>query len=89
MEDVRSGLDALQGWGLTKNGTAISKRFTFKNFKEAWSFVEKVGVLAEAENHHPDITFGWGYAEILFTTHAIGGLHANDFIMARMVDNIT
>jgi hypothetical protein len=49
----------------------------------------KMGALAETENHHPDIAFGWGYAEVTFTTHATGGLHRNDFIMAAKVDNLT
>ena len=43
-------------------------------------------VIAEAQGHHPDITFGWGYAHIVFFTHKIKGLHGNDFIMAAKVD---
>ena len=52
------------------------------------AFVNKVGDLAEAEGHHPDITFGWGYCSVLFYTHKIKGLHQNDFIMAAKVNDI-
>ena len=47
-----------------------------------------VGALAEAEGHHPDITFGWGYCDVLFYTHKIKGLHQNDFIMAAKVNEL-
>ena len=47
-----------------------------------------VGALAEAEGHHPDITFGWGYCTVLFYTHKIKGLHQNDFIMAAKVNKL-
>ena len=67
---------------------AISRRFEFKNFKQALAFVNEVGVLAEAEKHHPDITFGWGYAEILLTTHSAKGVTRNDFIVASKVDGL-
>ena len=53
---------------------------------KAMAFVNKVGDLAEAEGHHPDISFGWGYASVIFFTHKIKGLHENDFIMAAKVD---
>jgi len=76
----------LAGWEFAKEGKAIIRRFKFKNFKSAMAFVNKVGEIAESEGHHPDITFGWGYAEILLQTHAIGGLHENDFIVASKVN---
>lgn len=53
------------------DGHHLKRRFTFKNFAEALLFVNKVGVLAESEGHHPDISFGWGYVEISTFTHAV------------------
>ena len=64
------------------------REFKFKNFEESQNFVNKVGNLAEEENHHPDISFGWGYAVIIITTHAIEGLSENDFILAAKIDKI-
>jgi len=51
-------------------------------------FINKVGQISEDEGHHPDISFGWGYAEIKITTHAIEGLSENDFILAAKIDQI-
>ena len=64
------------------------KKFKFKNFLESQNFVNKVGKISENEGHHPDILFGWGYAEIKITTHAIEGLSENDFILAAKIDQI-
>ena len=55
---------------------------------EALSFVQKLGELAEAEGHHPDICFGWGYAKVALQTKKIKGLHENDFIMAAKIDRL-
>ena len=49
-------------------------------------FVNEVGKISEEEGHHPDISFGWGYAIINITTHAIEGLSENDFILAAKID---
>lgn len=87
-EEIRALLVQLPGWDLQVDGKAISRRFAFKNFKQALAFVNAVGELAEAEFHHPDIKLGWGYAEITFTTHSIDGLHVNDFILAARVDGL-
>ncbi len=56
--------------------------------REALAFVQGVGALAEAERHHPDICFGWGYARISLQTKKIEGLHGNDFIMAAKIDRL-
>ncbi len=64
----------------------MKRRFKFKNFAEALAFVNRVGALAEAENHHPSIRFGWGFAEITAFTHVIDGLSENDFILAAKID---
>ena len=64
----------------------LKRRFKCKNFAGALAFVNKIGTLAESEGHHPDIRFGWGYAEIISFTHAIGGLSENDFILTAKID---
>jgi 4a-hydroxytetrahydrobiopterin dehydratase len=66
----------------------LKKRFAFANFIEALSFVNRLGELAEEQGHHPDIAFGWGYAEVTVFTHAIGGLSENDFILAAKADRL-
>jgi 4a-hydroxytetrahydrobiopterin dehydratase len=73
-------------WRLDEAATRITRRFAFKDFAAALAFADRVGALAEEEGHHPDIAFGWGYAEIVFYTHKIKGLHVNDFIMAAKID---
>lgn len=67
----------------------IQKKFTFKNFKEALNFVNKVGGLAESENHHPDINLhSYKKVDITLYTHAIGGLSENDFILAAKINQL-
>jgi 4a-hydroxytetrahydrobiopterin dehydratase len=73
-------------WQLVDNGSRIERRFTFRNFRDSLGFVQKVGEMAEAQGHHPDVKFGWGYAEISLQTKKIKGLHENDFIMATKID---
>ncbi len=80
----------VDGWDVIKNEKNIyflEKKFTFKNFLESQNFVNQVGVISEGEGHHPDISFGWGYAKISITTHAIEGLSENDFILAAKIDD--
>ena len=62
--------------------------FRFRNFREALTFVQEIGELAEAEGHHPNISFGWGNATVSLQTKKIKGLHENDFIMATKIDRI-
>ena len=64
----------------------LEKTFKFKNFKEALAFVNRVGQVAEAEGHHPNICFTWGRATVQTWTHKINGLHESDFILAAKVD---
>ena len=69
-------------------GESISADFKFKNFKEAMAFVNKVAVIAESEGHHPDIYIYYSRVKLELTTHAIGGLSINDFILASKIDAI-
>ena len=79
----------VDGWNIAKNEKKIyflEKKFVFKNFEESQNFVNLVGKISEEEGHHPDISYGWGYAKINITTHAIEGLSENDFILAAKID---
>jgi 4a-hydroxytetrahydrobiopterin dehydratase len=73
-------------WQLLDDAHRIERRFSFRNFREALSFVQTVGEIAESEGHHPDIEFGWGYATISLQTKKIKGLQENDFIMATKIE---
>ena len=82
----------VDGWEIIKGEQEIfflSKKFKFENFLKSQDFVNEVGKISEQEGHHPDIMFGWGYAEIKVTTHAIKGLSENDFILAAKIDKLT
>jgi len=81
----------VDGWDIlqdTKKKFFLNKRFNFNNFTKSQEFINKVGKISEDEGHHPDISFGWGYAEIKITTHAIEGLSENDFILAAKIDQL-
>jgi 4a-hydroxytetrahydrobiopterin dehydratase len=75
-------------WALLDEAARIERTYRFKNFAEAFAFVERAAALAEAEGHHPDICFGWGYATVSLRTKKIKGLHENDFIMAAKLDRL-
>jgi 4a-hydroxytetrahydrobiopterin dehydratase len=81
-------LQETPGWSLDAAGQKISRKFTFPDLERSLAFVNKVGALAEEQGHHPDICMGWGYAEIVFFTHKIQGLHENDFVMAAKVNGL-
>tara|TARA_B100000787_G_scaffold49500_1_gene35593 strand:+ start:59 stop:403 length:345 start_codon:yes stop_codon:yes gene_type:complete len=79
----------VDGWNVKKNKKNIyflEKNYNFKDFTNSHNFINKVSKISENENHHPDISFGWGYAKIIITTHAIEGLSENDFILAAKID---
>ena len=81
----------VDGWNILTDEKKIfflNKKFQFKNFLDSQNFINKVGQISENEGHHPDISFGWGYAEIKITTHAIEGLSENDFILAAKIDQL-
>jgi 4a-hydroxytetrahydrobiopterin dehydratase len=66
----------------------IKKEFPFENFKRGMAFVQNVAALANEEDHHPDICIHYNSVEIELSTHAIGGLSENDFIMAAKIDEL-
>ena len=89
--EIHKYLKMVDGWKVESDEDKVYyliKEFKFKNFLESQSFINKVGEIAESEGHHPDISFGWGYAKIKIFTHAIKGLHESDFVLAAKVDAI-
>lgn len=89
LEEWKNRLDTeAPGWEL-RDAKHLHKEFKFKDFQSALEFVNKVGAIAEAEGHHPNIELGWGFARILLWTHAINGLSENDFLMAAKIDTDT
>ena len=92
IKEIHKYLKMVDGWEVKTDEQKIYyliKNFKFKNFLGSKNFVNKVGEIAEQEGHHPDIWFGWGYAKIKIFTHAIKGLHENDFVLAAKVDQIS
>ncbi len=91
LSEIHKYQKKIEGWDVVKNDRNIyflEKRFEFKNFLESQKFVNEVGRISEQEGHHPEILFGWGYAKINISTHAIEGLSENDFILAAKIDKI-
>ena len=87
--EVERLLAGLPGWKLTDDGKAIRRTWKCKDFVTALQFFNDVGKIAEAEDHHPDLHLtGYRMAAIEMTTHAIGGLSENDFILAAKIDKV-
>lgn len=82
-------LHELQGWELSSDEKSISKLFTYKDFADAMDFANRIAEIANAENHHPDLHISWGKLQVVLSTHAIGGLSENDFIVAAKIDQLT
>jgi 4a-hydroxytetrahydrobiopterin dehydratase len=80
----------VQDWNVTEvdGEKRLRKTFTFKNFKQALDFTNQVGGIAEEEDHHPAITTEWGKVTVDWWTHAVNGLHKNDFILAAKTDEL-
>ena len=87
-DEAKRYLREVPGWALGGAASRIERHFSFADFAETLAFVNRVGALAEAEGHHPDICFGWGTCNVVFYTHKIKGLHENDFIMAAKVNDL-
>jgi 4a-hydroxytetrahydrobiopterin dehydratase len=87
-EEVSAHQRQTPEWSVQDEARRIARTFKFRNFAEAFAFVGQVAHLAEAEGHHPDISFGWGYVTVSLQTKKIKGLHENDFIMAEKLDHI-
>lgn len=77
-------LKTLSGW--SREGSEISKTYTFKNYYETMAFVNASAYVSHREDHHPDLLVGYKTCAVTYTTHAIGGLSENDFICAAKLD---
>lgn len=77
-----------QPWAVTADNRSLKKGFKLKNFVEAVDFVNKIKDVAEEEDHHPDLEVGYGKVAVRLSTHAIGGLSENDFILAAKIDQL-
>jgi len=84
-DEIKRLAAQLDGWEVVGEHH-LRKNFEFKDFRDALAFVNRVGALAEEQGHHPDISFGWGRAEITIWTHKIDGLTESDFILAAKID---
>ena len=88
-DEAAARLEVLDGWDLRDGGDAIGRDWTFKHFAAALAFLNRVGEVAEAEGHHPDLHLtGYRHLRIELTTHAIGGLSENDFVLAAKIDGL-
>jgi 4a-hydroxytetrahydrobiopterin dehydratase len=85
-EDVERYRAQTPEWSVHDDARRIERTYRFGNFADAFAFVQNVAALAEEEGHHPDVSFGWGYATVSLQTKKIKGLHENDFIMAAKID---
>ncbi|HEV7267497.1 MAG TPA: 4a-hydroxytetrahydrobiopterin dehydratase [Falsiroseomonas sp.] len=79
---------SLPDWEMMEGRDAIRRRFRFRDFSEAWGFMTRVALLAEAQDHHPEWSNVWNRVEIVLTTHDAGGLSARDVRLARAIDAV-
>jgi 4a-hydroxytetrahydrobiopterin dehydratase len=86
-EEIAERLKTLDGWRAADE--KLTKNYKFDDFARSLELVNKIGAIAERRDHHPDIRFGWGYAEISVTTHDAGGVTARDFELAKEIDDLT
>lgn len=84
---ARTGLaTALPEWRLVEGRDAIARSFRFRDFSEAWGFMARVALLAEAQDHHPEWSNVWNRVEILLSTHDADGLSERDVRLAKAID---
>lgn len=83
---VARELEKIGGWETVKEGTAIRKLFTFRDFNAAWGFMSRAALLAEKMDHHPEWFNVYNRVEVVLNTHDAGGLSALDFEMAVKMD---
>ena len=86
--EIDSLRDQVSGWQVSVDLKKISKEFKFRDFGGAMGFANKIAALAEEEGHHPDLQVSWGKVVVELSTHSIGGLSENDFILAAKIDTL-
>ena len=84
-QDIQQGLASLEGWQLDED--KLYRRLVFDDFNEAFGFMSRVALLAEAANHHPEWFNVWNRVEIWLTTHDAGGLSSRDFDLAGRIND--
>lgn len=89
ISEVERLLNDVKGWSASKDFKKISKQFVFKEFIDSIHFVNEAARIAEEEGHHPDLTINYNKVAVELSTHAIGGLSLNDFILAAKIDQIS
>jgi 4a-hydroxytetrahydrobiopterin dehydratase len=87
--DVARLMVEVPTWKLSPDQRSLEKSYEYADFKQAMSFVNRMAALAEAEGHHPDFRVRWNRVDVTLSTHAIGGLSENDFILAAKIDRLT
>jgi 4a-hydroxytetrahydrobiopterin dehydratase len=87
-KEVKTLLGQVAGWALAHGGTAIFRKYVLPDFDSAFLLANKIAAIAQKQNHHPDISFGWGYVKIRLMTHDVNGLHKNDFIVAARINEL-
>ncbi|MEM3085963.1 MAG: 4a-hydroxytetrahydrobiopterin dehydratase [Halobacteria archaeon] len=85
--EAKGYLSRVKEWGLV-DGKRIRREWRLKDFKQAWGLFSQIALLAEEEGHHPDMRITYNWIRVELTTHAIGGLSENDFIMAAKIDRL-
>lgn len=87
-ESLRDALADIPDWTLEEQGTAITRRFKFADFSEAWGFMSRVALLAESQNHHPEWSNVYNTVTITLTTHDVGGLSERDLKLASAIEKL-
>ena len=87
-DDIAARLARLEDWTLSPDGRSILRRFAFKGFAKAVEMANLAAWLGNRMNHHPDVTFGWGYCEVRFSTREAGGLTEADFACAARLNDL-
>lgn len=79
-------LAEIHGWALAPDAKEIRRTFSFENYYRTIAFVNAVAWIANREDHHPDLSVGYGKVTVAFSTHSVGGLSDNDFVCAAKID---
>jgi len=87
-DEITAALKTLPGWARVEGRSAISKRFTFADFSEAWGFMSRLALVAERMNHHPEWSNVWNRVDITLSTHDAGGLSDLDFELAAAAEKL-
>ena len=88
IDAVNNALAELEGWSLDEQAPAIQRRFKFKDFPQTMLFVNAVAWIAQQQDHHPDIQFGYNQCQIRYSTHSLGGVSENDLICAARINSL-